>query len=1048
MPFVHRRISRGRCAAALAAFAVALSAVPLAAQGTDATIRGIVTDSAGVPIAGASVEVRNTSSSFVARLTTSAQGRYIASQLPLGGPYRVTARALGFRAAAREGITLNLGSVATADFRLDRGTVQLQTVTVSGDPTRVIERNGAATRIDGAQVEQLPNQNRRFQDLTKLSPLAGSGVSLGGARPMSTDIRIDGVGAQMNNTGQTFSGPLTMTVEAIREFEIATNEYDVSKGRQGGGLINAVTKSGTNDFTGSVFSYYRDKSLTTEDLRGVPPTDFKVRQQGLSVGGPVIKDRLHFFGVYDRTDQSLPLEVMNVRNASDEIELGIARDSLTRLASILVNKYGLDTSRQQTGVFSRKPLSQAFFGRLDWQVNDRHRLTLRNNTTFYSDPQEIGPDQNLHFAESRGAAEVNSYGTLLSLRSAFRPTLVNELKLQTLTFTRERIPQNELPRGFVRIASTLPDNTSRTVTVQFGGNRLAPENYRERQYQLANTLYWNRGAHTITAGTDNIVTQVKRYLPIEQRGLFEFDNLAQLDALTPARYSRQVPLRPGGTTAEFSIADVSAFLQDEWSPVAGVTVSAGARLDGVLFQDGAAYNPLVEQRLGVRTDVTPRNWIVSPRAQLVWDIGSRGRDVIRIGAGRFSGQPPYNVQVNHILQSGLEAVDIIQVGAAAPRPDFPAYRQDLSLVPGIPQGVDPSNIPAYVNYISDDFRVPTTWKASAGYERQLGPVQLGVFGYYAKTVDNFQYYDRNMVEQPYFTIEGGRGVFVPASKITSAGRTNNADTRVYSDLGRVLELVGDSELEQRSLVLQGTWTLPRASSVTLSYTRNSSEDNSSFNCCIAITSTFSHNTGDPRRLADAWGPTDNSFRDKVVGAFILPPVWGFRLSGSYIGISGRPFSLIINGDVNGDGTSNNDLAFVFDPNDPSTPTDIAAAMKRVLANPENRAKEYITENLGRIASRNGGWSPFRSQVDMRLARDFSLMRGQAVEVTLDVFNLANLLNSEWGGVYNLGATQQLYAVTGFNQATRRYTYKVNENVGRAVKSGTPYQIQLGARYKF
>lgn len=1045
---LRRRLSGALRTSAVALIVAALPSTPLLAQGTDATIRGTVADSTGAPVAGASIEVRNTSSSFVAQLTTNTQGRFVASQLPLGGPYRITARALGYRSLAREGITLKLGSIVTTDFRLDRSTLQLQTVTVSSEAPRVVERNGAATRIDGAQVEQLPNQNRRFQDLTKLSPLAGSGVSLGGARPMSTDIRIDGVGAQMNNTGQTFSGPLTMSVEAIREFEIVTNEYDVSKGRQGGGLINAVTRSGTNEYIGTVFSFYRDKNLTTEDLRGVPPTDFKVRQQGMSFGGPIIRDRLHFFGVYDRTDQSLPLEVMNVRNPADEIELGIARDSLARLTSILASKYGLDTTQRQTGVFSRKPLSQAFFGRLDWQVNDRHRLTLRNNTTLYSDPQEIGPDQALHYFESRGAAEVNSYGTLVSLRSAFSPTLINEFKLQALTFTRERIAQNELPRGFVRLASTLPDNSNRTVTVQFGGNRLAPERYRERQFQLANTLYWNLGAHTITAGTDNIITNVQRYLPVEQRGLFEFDNLAQLDALTPARYSRQVPLRVGGTTARFSVADLSAFVQEEWSPRPGLALSTGVRLDGVLFRDAAAYNPLVEQRLGARTDFTPRNWILSPRAQVVWDLGARGRDVIRAGIGRFSSQPPYNVHVNHILQSGLEAVDIIQVGAAAPRPNFPAYRQDLSTVPGIPQGVNPSSIPAYVNYIGEDFRVPTTWKASAGYERRLGPVQLGLFGYFAKTVDNFQYYDRNMVETPFFTIEGGRGVFVPANRVTALGRTNNADTRVHQDLGRVLELVGDSELEQRSVVVQGTWSLPRASSITLSYTRNQTEDNSSFNCCIAITSTFSHNTGDPRRLSDAWGPSDDAFRDKVVGAFILPPLWGVRLSGSYVGISGRPFSLIINGDVNGDGTANNDLAYVFDPDDPSTPADIAAAMRRVLDNPDNRARDYIKANLGRIAARNGGWSPFRSQLDLRLARDFSLLRGQAVEVTIDVFNFANLLNDEWGGAYNLGAAQQLYAVTGFNQATRRYAYRVNENVGVAVKSGAPYQIQLGARYKF
>ncbi|WP_396216903.1 carboxypeptidase regulatory-like domain-containing protein, partial [Gemmatimonas sp.] len=952
------------------------------------------------------------------------------------------------RTGAREGITLNIGSVATADFRLVPGTVQLSEIAVTAEPARVVERNGAVTRIGEQQVRELPNQNRRFQDLTKLSPLAGSGTSLGGARPMSTDVRIDGVGAQMNNTGQTFAGPLTMTMEAIREFEIATNEYDVTKGRQGGGLINAVTKSGTNRWGGSAFSYYRDKSLTTDDYRGVAAQNFTVRQQGFSVGGPLIKDKLTVFGVYDRSDQSLPLEIMNVRNSADEIELGIARDSLTRLTNILVNKYGLDTVRQQTGVFSRKPLSQAFFGRMDWQLASNHRLTLRNNTTLFSDPQEIGPDQALHYAESRGAAEVNSTGTLASLRSTLGNGMVNELKLQALQFTRERIAQNELPRGFVRFASRLPDNSNRTVTVQFGGNRLAPENYKERQYQLANTLFWNRGNQTITLGTDNIVTQIQRYLPVEQRGLFEFDNLAQLDALTPARYSRQVPLRAGGTTADFTVADLSTFAQSEWHWGRGLTASAGVRLDGVQFLTAAAYNPLVEQRLGVRTDEKPSNWIVSPRAQLVWDLQADGKNVFRFGAGRFSSQPPYNVHVNHILQSGLEAVDIIQVGAQAPRPDFVRYRQDLSSVPGIPAGVSASSIPAYVNYFSGDFRVPTTWKVSGGYERRLWRLQLGAFAYWARTQDNFQYYDRNMVANPYFTVEGGRGVFVPAAKITSLGRTNNADTRIHNDLGRVLELVGESTLEQRSVVLQGAITLPRQSSLSLSYTRNDTRDNSSFNCCVALTSTFSQNTGDPRRLGDAWGPSEDSFRDKFVAAFLLPRVWGFRVTGSYVGISGRPYSLVINGDVNGDGTANNDLAFVFDPNDASTPADIAAGMRKVLDNPNNRARDYIADNLGRIAPRNGGWSPFRGRTDLRVARDIATVRGQAVELTLDLFNVENLLNRKWGGEYNLGGAQQLYAVSGFNQTTQRYTYRVNENVGTAVKSGTPYQIQLGARYRF
>lgn len=242
---------------------LSIAATPIAiAQGTDAGIRGDARDITGRPIAGASVRVVNISTGFTTQSIATAAGRFTFVQLPLGGPYTVTATAIGYRPATRTGITLNIGGIATVELRLTPVEVRLDEVAVVAEQVQTIERTGAATRIGEAQLAALPNQDRRFQDLTSLSPLARPGTTLGGSRPISTDVRIDGVGAQMNNTGQTFAGPLTMSVEAIREFEVVTNEYDVSKGRQGGGLINAVTKTGTNQVAGSVFSYNRNQRLT------------------------------------------------------------------------------------------------------------------------------------------------------------------------------------------------------------------------------------------------------------------------------------------------------------------------------------------------------------------------------------------------------------------------------------------------------------------------------------------------------------------------------------------------------------------------------------------------------------------------------------------------------------------------------------------------------------------------------------------------------------------------------------------------------------------
>ncbi|MCA2984070.1 carboxypeptidase-like regulatory domain-containing protein, partial [Gemmatimonas sp.] len=170
------RFLAGRLPRRLAASSLFLSVLPFAAhaQGTDAAIRGYVTDTTGAAVANVLLEVRNISTGFLSTVRTTDRGRYLATQLPLGGPYRVTARAVGYRTVARDGILLNIGSSVTADFRLVPGAVQLTEVAVSAEPARVVERNGAVTRIGEQQVKELPNQNRRFQDLTKLSPLAGN----------------------------------------------------------------------------------------------------------------------------------------------------------------------------------------------------------------------------------------------------------------------------------------------------------------------------------------------------------------------------------------------------------------------------------------------------------------------------------------------------------------------------------------------------------------------------------------------------------------------------------------------------------------------------------------------------------------------------------------------------------------------------------------------------------------------------------------------------------------------------------------------------------
>ena len=197
--------------------------------------------------------------------------------------------------------------------------------------------------------------------------------------------------------------------------------------------------------------------------------------------------------------------------------------------------------------------------------------------------------------------------------------------------------------------------------------------------------------------------------------------------------------------------------------------------------------------------------------------------------------------------------------------------------------------------------------------------------------------------------------------------------------------------------------------------------------------------------------SDYQFRSKVVVFGSSPTFKGFSLSGRFTGTGGTRYSLTVDADINGDfvgGPSNdNDLAFIFDPNDPRVPAPLKASMQKVLDNPNNRAADYLRESIGKIADRNGGSNPFAGTFDLRLSKSIKTFKDQALTLSIDVFNFANLLNRHKGVNFNLGQ-QTLYTVSGFNRETQEYSYRMNENVGVTQANGTPYQIQLGARYSF
>jgi len=265
-------------------------------QATNATVKGTVKDLSGEPLMGATIIVRNNATGFTSGSISNNNGGYKILQLPLGGPYTVIAQYLGYQERLQEGFTLNLSDVLDVDFILQETTTALDEVVISSNNlSKRIQQLGASTKIGAGQIKNLPTEGRNFTRLTSLSPLQGGGsINLGGQRRTSTNVTIDGVNFRNTLTaGEIGRGPYTISQEAIREFEVSTNDYDVAQGRQGGGSITSVTKSGTNELSGSAFFYHRADALQSNlTIQGQDrEADFYNSQYGVSLGGPIVKDK-------------------------------------------------------------------------------------------------------------------------------------------------------------------------------------------------------------------------------------------------------------------------------------------------------------------------------------------------------------------------------------------------------------------------------------------------------------------------------------------------------------------------------------------------------------------------------------------------------------------------------------------------------------------------------------------------------------------------------------------------------------------------------------
>ncbi|AYN01660.1 TonB-dependent receptor [Chryseobacterium sp. 3008163] len=1006
------------------------------AQTTQASIVGKITTT-GVQ-EKVKVTIINESTGFKTETETNSKGEYIFKEIPLGGPYTVIVND-----EKREGYNVNFGDQVTVNMSLgNSGEKAIEEVVIVGNLKNKIGNLGAATAITAKNIGILPVNGRNFNNLTELSPLSGKGGNLSGQLGSSTNFTIDGMTAKNpTSAGSTTSrsnAPYSISIEAVREFKITTNQYDVTLGRSGGGTVSAVTKSGTNTFTGSAWEYLRTGWLSSKyDIRGNERVnDFSTSQFGVSLGGPIIKNKLHFFAAWDHQIESKPLLIADVQSNADALRLGVTNESLNKVLDIGRAKYGVGNT-PQFGAFDRVRNSDAGFLRLDWQINEKNLLTLRNNFTYDFNKNGLQDNTAINFFESYANDKNLDNSLLLTLRSNLKPNLTNELKVQHL-YTFQNSYQNDelgrtVPRAIVeRVASSI-DGTNLTTNIQMGGHRFAQEGFKNNVFQIVDNLYYNTDKIKYTFGADLMYTKSKSVYGSEVNGRFQFLGIDNFNNLKSYRYYREVPLVED-PSVKSSIWNVGVYGQMQTKIATGLDLMAGIRFDYGGYPK-AQFNQRLFDEMGIRTDNNIKSFIIQPRFQFDWNINEGNKDFLKFGAGVFSSDINNYMVINNLVFDGnhLATVDV-DPSAIGLTPDFNSYRNDYSTVPTLSQYQLPT-----INYTGEDAKVPIVYKANISYTHFFNErFRAGVAGYMALGRNNYFYYDRNMAANPFFTLnnEGGRGVYVPMASINANGTMNWKNGRINQNFGRVLELVSDGKVNQFSFVVDTSYRYWKDGEITASYTWSDIRDNTSYNGNVANSATLSTLVqSDPRDLRMSY--SDNQFRNKVVLYGNSPTIAGFTLGLRYSGIGGTRFSVTSGGNINGDFVDTNDLAYIF-----------PSITQALVDDPEvgKALKNYITDYNNQVAERNGGKNGFFGIWDVRIAKKIKFEKIGGFELSVDIFNVANMLNKEWGVNKSYGNTA-LYRITGFDPVTKQFQYAKNTS-GLEPLSGNPYQIQLGAKYTF
>ena len=1032
-------------------FLAMVASITLMAQVTTSSMSGKIVDNQG-PLPGATVIATHVPSGTFYGTTTNSEGRYSLQGMRVGGPYTVEVRFVGYTPSKAENISLKLGETYRRDFMLQSEAIGLGEVVISGEMEKPIS-NANSTTISSELITTLPTVNRSIVDVVKVSPYA-NGMNFAGSDGRSTNFTVDGANFN-NNFGLSSSlpgGGTPISVDAIEEIQVVVAPFDVRQSNFVGGGINAITKSGTNQFHGSAYTYYNNQTMRGNMLLG---NDLGTRPEestwtyGATVGGPIVKDKLFFFINAERTEE--PSNVIPYRpGAADAAVLDVVYDKLK-------NDYGYDAGSYNEYPGGNNNLK--LLARIDWNINDNNKLMFRFNktgNTQWNAPNGNSCDDNFrNRAFDRSSAtsfpfsnnmysmrnDVMSFATELNSRFS---TQVSNQFIFTYSDINDVRGTNSSMFPHIDIMSgdaDLQANGNFVPFTSFGYELFSYNNgVKNKVFNATDNVTYYTGNHKITAGLNWERQTASNSYMRNGAGYYRFASVEDfLTGALPLSYCLTVgnngEANPRG---EVTYNQFGLYAQDDWNITDNFKLNFGVRGDGLFFDDSQLMtnNALLEYNMGgnvVNTGKWPTNRVqVSPRVGFTWDATE---DLtVRGGTGLFQGRLPLvfftnmpqnagMIQSSFVFSGNKPVYDSIAGGYVVNynpeveaqlnkliRPDG-TYLTDVDEIInalGLNTTVTPENgnlagLGSSFNGVDPNFRMPQIWKSMLGIDWNVPvsfPLTFTLEGMFNKTIYGVRLVDWNL----------------KYDMIANAGdevRFNGPDNRVNYNL--LVDEEGNSNYKygaQNVYVLTNSregygYTINAAVNATpcknldlyAAYTHTESKEISGMPGSAA-TSAYSG-------LYSVDGPTFVTLQrsqyvipDKVTASvgYMFPSLFdgdGVRVNLFYTAFSAGGNSYFYSNDLNGDGIAT-DLMYI--PNSANdllwVSDDDKAAFQTLMDN-----DPYLSSHKGQYAEAYAARSPWAHLLDARIAKTFKKTIGNTThcfELSANIDNVLNMFNSSWG----------------------------------------------------